>query len=456
MALFRGYNKGIKMDFKHAKCVAASCLVGTLITPGIAQCQETMLTAQLGTQTSPQHLAQASQQSDAPAPSSSIEQIRQELESQTKALAAQQRLLEEQERKLATQKRELMEALRRMETLQAQLAGEAPRVNAPVKTAQADPSPAQPVGQRPTEVSPPPVAPIFEQPGILTQRGKLVLEPSLSYSYSSTYRVSLVGYTIIPALTIGLIDIRGVNDSTWIGAMTARYGITNRLEIEAKVPYVYRTEAAITRPVATPSSGDSVFNSDGKGLGDVEVSARYQLNESTGNNPYYIAGLRIKARNGKDPFSIPSTTVSGAQLPSELPTGSGFWAIQPSLSVIYPTDPAVFFGGANISWNIDRDVGGGRGKVHPGNAMGMNFGMGLALNEKASFSVGYEHTWVGKPSASGGSLLFPAATTTQLSSLLFGYAYRLNNTTSINASVGAGLTRDTPDVQVMLRIPITL
>jgi len=209
--------------------------------------------------------------------------------------------------------------------------------------------------------------------------------------------------------------------------------------------------------LAVGSTQESVFDTNGKGIGDVEVAARYQINESTGDNPYYIAGLRVKARNGKDSFSVPYSTPSAGsgQLPSELPTGSGFWSIQPSLSVIYPTDPAVFFGGVNVSWNIDRDVGGGRGKVHPGNALGMNFGMGLALNEKASSSLGYEHTWVGKPSASGGSLLFPAATSTQLSSLLFGYSYRVSDVTSVNLSVGAGLTRDAPDAQVMLRVPIT-
>lgn len=430
------------MVFRHAKCVITAGLAGALITSGTAQCQELIAATQTSTQ-APQSL--------------NLEQFKQELESQTRALAAQQRTLEEQEKKLAAQKRELTEALRRMEALQAQL-GETPKASAPAKVAQAEPSPAQPVGQRPqpTETVPPPVAPIFEQPGVLTQRGKFVLEPSLMYSYSSTYRVALVGYTIIPAINIGLIDIRGVNDSSWIGALTARYGITNRLEVEAKVPYVYRTEAATTRPVAVASTQDSVFDTSGKDMGDVEVAARYQINESTGDNPYYIAGLRVKARNGKDPFSVPYLDMgSNGQLPSELPTGSGFWAVQPSLSVIYPTDPAVFFGGANVSWNIDRDVGGGRGKVHPGNALGMNFGMGLALNEKASFSIGYEHTWVGKPSASGGSLLFPAATSTQLSSLLFGYAYRVSNMTSINTSVGAGLTRDTPGVQVMLRVPIT-
>ena len=72
--------------------------------------------------------------------------------------------------------------------------------------------------------SPPAVAPIFEQPGILTPRGKYVLEPSLQYAYSSSNRVALVGYTVIPAILIGLIDIREVRRTTLTASLTGRMG----------------------------------------------------------------------------------------------------------------------------------------------------------------------------------------------------------------------------------------
>ncbi len=387
-----------------------------------------------------------------------LEKFKQDLETRTKALSEQRRTLEEQERQLAAQKRELEDCpyCYRLDTLGARNVANAPQEETR-KAPPPEPSPTQPVGQAPqqsAQSTQPPVAPIFEQPGVLTQRGKFVLEPSLQYSYSSSYRVALLGYTIIPAITIGLIDIRGVNDSTWIAALTGRYGVTNRLDLEFKLPYVYRTEAAVMRPIGGGSTQDSVFDTNGKNLGDVEIAARYQLNQSSGDTPYYIAGMRLKTRTGKDPFSVATTVMAGGlTTPSELPTGSGFVALQPSLSFIYPTDPAVFFGGINYVKNIDRDVGGGQGRVHPGDAVGLNFGMGLALNEKTSFSIGLEYTGVGKPSASGGTLLFPAATSTQLGTLLFGYSYRFSPSTTMNLSAGAGLTPDTPGIQLMLRFP---
>ena len=42
-----------------------------------------------------------------------------------------------------------------------------------------------------------------------------------------------------------------------------------------------------------------------------------------------------------------------------------------------------------------------------------------------------------------------------LGTLLLGYSYRLNSQRSLNVSLGAGLTRDTPDVTLTVRMPVT-
>ena len=373
-----------------------------------------------------------------------------------------QRALDEEKKKLLAHKRALQETRRQLEVLQARAGGVAAKP-AVEKVADAFTTP-RPVGQapeKPEESRPPEIAQLFEQPGVLTARGQFVMEPSVQYSYSSTNRVALVGYTIIPAIVIGLIDVQSVNRQTWTGAATARYGLTNRLEVEAKLPYVYRNYDSVTRPLGEGASMDSVFNATGKGIGDIEFGARYQLNEPRADGPYYVAGLRFKTRTGKDPFEVSyrqGSTLGSATLQEELPTGSGFYGIQPSLSVIYPSDPAVFFGGINYLWNIDRDVnrdilGQHVGKVEPGDAIGLNFGMGLALNERAAFSLGYEHTYIGRTKVDGAAP--PSATATQLASLLLGYSYRINNKTSVSLSLGTGLTRDTPDVQLTLRAPIS-
>lgn len=323
-----------------------------------------------------------------------------------------------------------------------------------------------PAGQ---DAQPPVVAPLFDQPGVLTPKGKYVLEPSLQYSYSSSNRVALVGYTIIPALLIGLVDVREVKRNTLTGALAFRYGLTNRLEVEAKLPYVYRSDSTISREIFTGSASERVFSNSGKGIGDVEIGARYQLNDGGINKPYFLGSLRFKSRTGRDPFEVVTDCItrcvgntSGTGLPLDLPTGSGFYSLQPGLTWLFPSDPAVFFGGVSYTYNFKRSgvsrlvLNGERefiGDVEPGGIFGVNFGMGLALNDRSSFSMGVDLNSVGRTRQNG----VPLATSvrTQLGSLLLGYSYRYSDKTTFSVTVGAGLTRDTPDLTVNLRIPMS-
>ena len=327
------------------------------------------------------------------------------------------------------------------------------------------------VGRPPGRDSrPPEVAPIFEQPGVLTPRGKFVLEPSAQFGYSSSNRVALVGYTIIPALLIGLIDVREVKRNTFTAALTGRTGITNRFEVEARIPYVYRSDSTVSRELFTGTAVERVFDTSGKKLGDVELAARYQLNDGGADKSYYVAGLRFKSRTGRDPFSVVTDCVrrcvgenaTGTGLPLDLPTGSGFYSLQPSLTWLFPSDPAVFFGSISYLRSFKRhDVSrllrdGLReplGTVEPGKIFGINFGIGLALNEKGSLSLGYDHSTIGRTRQNG--TVVPGAVRTQLGTLLMGYSYRLAKDRTLNISVGAGLTRDTPDVSLSVRLPMT-
>ncbi len=186
----------------------------------------------------------------------------------------------------------------------------------------------QTVGQAPTrtDTKPPEVAPIFQQPGVLTPKGKFSVEPSLQYAYSSSNRVSVIGFEIFPALLIGVLDIRTANRETYTATLTGRYGITNRLEIETRLPYVYRRETLQTREFLEASFRDGEFKSSGAGLGDVEVTGRYQFNDGGMEKPYYVGTLRVKTRTGKDQFEVdrdPEFPRGGGRF-KEQPTGTGF------------------------------------------------------------------------------------------------------------------------------------
>lgn len=348
------------------------------------------------------------------------------------------------------------------------LASQRARGVAPETVAQAAPADASPqaaVGQAPeADKRNPAIAQIFEQPGVLTPKGKAVLEPSLQFSYSSSNRIALVGYTVIPAILIGLIDIREVKRNTFNATLTGRFGVTNRLEVEARVPYVYRSDTSVGRTFGGGAATATAFSSSGQTIGDVEVTGRYQLNDGGVDKPYFVGSLRLKTRTGKDPFEV--ETLTGIQglsdgVQTSLPTGSGFYGIQPAMTVLFPSDPAVFFG--TISYlhsvprsNVTRLQDGGTnnlGKIQPGGVIGFNFGMGLGLNDKSSFSIGYDHASVARTKQDGVSS--PNSVRVQLGTMLLGYSYRLNSRRTLSVSLGAGLTRDAPDVTLTVRMPIT-
>ena len=327
----------------------------------------------------------------------------------------------------------------------------------------------QPVGQAPeSEARPPEIAQIFDQPGVLTPAGRFVLEPSLQYGYSASDRVALVGYTIIPALLIGLIDVRQVKTTTATATLTARYGLSKRLELEAKLPYLYVNGDTVSREIFTGAAVDNVFNARGNGLGDVEVTARYQINQGGADKPYYVGWLRYKSRTGKDLFEVVTDCVTrcignttGTGLPIELPTGSGFQSLQPGITWLFPSDPVVFFGSLSYLHNFKRSnvsrtvIDGQRellGDIEAGDIIGFNLGMGLALNEKAAISIGYDQSIVGKTKQDGREVA--GAVRTTLGTLLLGGTYRFSDRMSLNVALGVGVTRDTPDLTLTARVPI--
>ena len=80
-----------------------------------------------------------------------------------------------------------------------------------------------------------------------------MLEPALQYSYASNNRVEIAGFTIVPAILIGQLNIQNLVRELWVGSLTARYGLTSRFEVEMKVPYVYRTDSTTGRPLLVQS-----------------------------------------------------------------------------------------------------------------------------------------------------------------------------------------------------------
>lgn len=429
-------------------------------------------------------IAQNAPASSAPADDASSPVIRQRLQEQDARIEAMRTQIDSLQHQLAQQEADykaLRHAVGMDELARTRggniAAGGSMATALPMPSADASPdqqaaqgTPSTPVGQAPPQNSrPPEVAPIFQQPGVLTPKGKIVIEPAYQFGYSTADRVALVGYTIIPALLIGLIDVRQVRDTTQTAILTGRYGITNRLELEVRVPYVNTHDDTVSREVLTGTAENNVFSSSGKGLGDIEATARYQINNGGADHAYYIGWLRFKSRTGTDPFEVTTDCVTrcvqnltGTGLPIRQPTGSGFYTVQPGVTWLFPSDPVVFFGNMSYLYNVPRHnvyehilLAGTQylGTVKMGNEADLSIGMGMALNDKASLSIGYDQTFIGTTSESGQKL--PGSTKVWLGTLLIGGSYRFNEKRTLNFTLGVGVTRDTPDATVTIRMPMT-
>ncbi|RDV07228.1 transporter [Sphingorhabdus pulchriflava] len=321
-----------------------------------------------------------------------------------------------------------------------------------------DPLPGAPVGE-----APPPepaveamVAAVPEGQGVLTPKGRLTLDTSFEYTNSSANRLVFRGFELIPGLQVGLIEASDVDRDALVGTVALRYGITDRLEIEGRMPVMYRHD----RIKVTQLRDEGIVRTlklEESDIGDAEIALRYQVNAPTEQNRMIgIASLRVKSATGKSPFDVGFDSFGVA---TGLPTGSGFWGIQPGLSFLLPSDPVVIYGGMSFLYhlpkNVDRIVGDVLvGRVNPGDAASANIGFGFALNPRFSFSLGYNHTYIFPTEQIIGGTK-QRSTHLQSGTFAFGMSYRLNERQSINFGLQLGATADAPGMSVVLRLPIT-
>lgn len=398
-----------------------------------------------------------------------LRQVLDLLEQQKKKLAAQESALAEQQRVIAEQQNQLnVLKVRVGQPVEPSLVpvaynlgsmGAVPDPGAGILRVQEGDEGQQPVGEAPpAEEERPEVSIIPDQGGVLTRKGQLVIEPGLEYTHSDNNRFFFQGFEIVDTILIGFIEATEADRDTITASLAARYGITNRLEVEAKVPFLYRRDRTTTTDIDGVTA-PFTSNIEGYGLGDIEVAGHYQMNDGTGGWPYFVGNLKVKSTTGTGPFEIDTDANGRAE---ELATGSGFWSVQPSVTSIFPTDPAVFFSNLGFTWNIAEDVdttlqgpGGARhvGRVDPGDSINTSFGMGISLNESTSFSVGYEFNYVFATTQESDGQTFESDPL-NVGSLLLGWSYNYAENMNINISAAVGTTEDAPDFRTGIRIPI--
>ncbi|MEJ5976711.1 transporter [Novosphingobium sp. PS1R-30] len=306
---------------------------------------------------------------------------------------------------------------------------------------------------------------------MVSRKGQLTGEVQFDYARSDRSRAVFRGIELIESILVGVFDINESRQDVLTASGSLRYGLTKRLEVGVRVPYVYRSDTSIVTPIAGSTNDDAAATIDssvkGNGIGDIEVSARYQIRDGKNGSPYLIANLQGILPTGRDPFSIPRDSLGRATAAA---TGSGFYGIAPSITAILPSDPVVLFGTLGYTFNLGKAVNTRLppviiSYVDPGDSISLSAGIGIAFNQRATLNIGYAHSWAfGTKTRT--RLIDPTPewpgerqTTSrqlQIGRLLFGVTYRVSDRASLNWSVEAGATEDATDVRTSLRIPLVL
>ena len=395
--------------------------------------------------------------------------LRRQIEEERRAMETQQRALDAQKQRLDILEDALLERMRAEGLPMAAPLLPYADVSQTGDTQSSTPQ----VGIKPPQAAPR-VAVLADQGGILSRPGRFVIEPTLEYIRADRNRFVFRGIEIPKSVLVGVFDINESRQDILTAAAVARLGLTDRLELSARVPWVYRQDTAVLVPLIQnpPQSGAGTINTSthGSGLGDIEVQARYQIADANHGWPYMIAGLQMIAPTGSDPFGLPRSALGNAQRSA---TGSGFWAVHPSLTLLMPSDPATLFGVFGYTFNFGRDVDtrindAQIDRVEPGGSPSATIGLGIALNQRTSVSFAYAHNWqfatrsrirpisilngvetLGEPITS-------KARDLQIGRLLFGISYRATQRTTLDWIVEVGATDDAADVRTTLRIPFEL
>lgn len=432
-----------------------------------------------------------------PVTQADLQKLMQEMDLQKKKLAAQEQALAEQQRVIANQQNQL-------NFLKAQVgvpddpelvpvaynlgnAVPSGTVSGVLQAQEQQGGDQKPVGEAPPEEQQrPEVAILPEQGGVLTRKGQVIVEPGIKYTHSSQDRFFFQGFEVVDTVLIGLIEATKADRNLVQATLGARVGVTDRLELETRIPYVYRADTVRTTTVSTVQTPSIQSASTGDGIGDVEFAAHYDFTDLIFDAPYKVytvANLKVKTPTGEGPFDIPLDANGN---PTRLATGSGFWAVQPSFTAIFPSDPVVFFGSVGYTANIGEDINrvdtatrctdptnpatcttlsSTTGHVEPGDSVNTSIGMGLSLNERTSVSLGFSFDYVFRTEL---TTLFddntgdanPAVPLNSKSDPLYvgsfqvGWSYQVSDNIGVNLNFNVGATEAAPDFEAAIRVPI--
>jgi len=291
---------------------------------------------------------------------------------------------------------------------------------------------------------------LLERGAILLRPGALQIEPGLEYSKFTGNNVQISGVSIFDAIIIGFIRVDANDRDLLTGTLRARYGVINRVQVDATFPYVYRRDHEVLG-IGTATVRDRSFS--GNGIGDIELGVSGQPVIGRGWLPNVLVRVFTRVPTGKSSFEIPTVAIGpgGERRLTRSPTGSGFWALGGTVTAVLPIDPVVLFAGAGYTYTFAREWGE-FGRINPGDTWEFFAGLNFALNDRVSFNFSFIQQRALPTQRDGTRLVNTSATDARA---VFGTSVGLARNVNFVMNAGVGLTPASPNFTFFVALPIT-
>ncbi len=296
---------------------------------------------------------------------------------------------------------------------------------------------------------------------------RLSIEPGITYSHFDDARINLSGFLALDAIFLGRISIDQITADVMAADVTARYGIDDRLQVDANIPYLYRHSNFQSGGVGGNASGVAEKDVSGHGLGDLNMGLSHRVLRESAGLPDTVVNVRVKAPTGRHPFGVELVEVPNTEgnlaVPATLSTGSGVWGASAGVSFLKTLDPLVVFGSMTYFHNFARRFddlaeapGDQPGTAKVGDAFQYGAGLAFALNDRSSINMSFTQRIIERSrlQRDGQPSQVIVGSQANVGLLNLGATFALSDKMTLITNASVGMTADAPDMVLSLRVPV--
>jgi hypothetical protein len=276
----------------------------------------------------------------------------------------------------------------------------------------------------------------------LIRKGQVQVNYELGYTFIGQDKIN----TDLSSGQATLFSIQNSNSHTVTNTLMLDYGLRNNLTANVSMPFISRY-------------ADNVgYSGVSHTLGDLGLNVRWQPLEVKRDEPTITITGGVRLASGESPFKVDSE--------KGLATGSGINTFSLGSNVTRIVDPVALFGSVNVGYGLKAKhlnqqlYGATLREVKPGASFGFGLGFAYALSYKITTSFSFQESISARSTLTfedGAGSRTKAQTQTQSAGILsIGLGYRFTPKTTVNVTVGAGLTAAAPNLSLTMSVPLLL